>query len=128
MQILSLKTRKISRTDKQTRWYSSSGEGTLPRPTALDPASNHQIGDIYVHRINEQIEYVVPRMQIWVWKLCEEAEEPSWVEVRNLMHEHHPSVDMSHLFLRFTESWKPSWVVIATAKRRGIPQLRRHVD
>ncbi len=114
-------------TTEQTRWYQSEGQNPLPSPIALDPASSHKVGDIYVHWIEEDnTEGRAP--QIWIWKHRVQEEDPSWVEVRDLTNEYHPSSQLHHLLLRFTDSWNPSWVVSTTAKRRDIPQLYYHRD
>ncbi|KAJ3559216.1 hypothetical protein NM688_g476 [Phlebia brevispora] len=116
---LPLRKKRTKNAARSVSWYESSGKDPLQRPQGVDPASIHELGDVYMHKLSQDDSG--RRLQLWVWKVKQETGEPCWHRVTLLSEERHPKAE--NLVLSVNNLSEPTWVAPDTARRH-----RKNVD
>lgn len=109
--------------DVKTKYYLHHTAGLLEKPTQLHPDIVPDIGTLYIHKCKTSAGS--SRRQIWMWCKLEATgvqsglQAPAW-------HEFQPSdSNISHplasgLYLHFSNTGLPGWVLRKTARRRHV--------
>ncbi|KAI1783898.1 hypothetical protein LXA43DRAFT_1067247 [Ganoderma leucocontextum] len=104
---------KLYRKDHYVQWFHSHGDKPIFEPCNMDPATELQPGDLFVHAITGTTG-ITNAVQIWVFGIDNDAK--AWTAVHKLSAVRHPL--FSDLVLSYGMSDKhPKWIVHNTMRR-----------